>query len=72
MSDAAQPTPPANATVRFLATVEPTATDRQRYEAGSEWTLPLDRAEAFEAEGTVELLDLLEPPAPATPDLDED
>lgn len=55
------PTPPV--WLRFTETVEPTATNPQRYEAGSVWHVPIDRAEALLDAGQAELCD---PPAAAT------
>lgn len=46
--------------VRCLATIEPTATDRMRYEAGTEWSMPRARAEVLLEAGAIELID---PPA---------
>lgn len=57
-------TPEPTVLVRMLESVGPTATDRQRYEAGTEWHVPLARAEALEAAGLAELLDTLDAPAP--------
>lgn len=42
--------------VEFLATIEPTATDRTRYRAGTAWTMPAARARALAADGVVKLL----------------
>ena len=74
--------PPANPPalpdvwVRFLETIEPTATDRTRYDADSEWAMSDARAEELLAAGKVELID---PPAAtldqspaAAPDADEE
>ena len=46
--------------VRCLVTLEPTATDRTRYEAGSVWAMPRARAEVLLERGDIELID---PPA---------
>lgn len=62
-----EPQPETNARVRMLETIEPTATDRTRYEFDSEWTVSLARAEELEAAGQAEILALIEPPAPAAP-----
>ncbi len=62
------PAPEANARVRFLASVGPSATDRTVYAAGTEWTVSLTRAEALVDAGVAELLDVLEPTAPAPAD----
>ncbi len=45
----ATPIPPAqpDVWVRFLETVDPTPTDRMRYEAGSVWAVPAARAESL-------------------------
>lgn len=48
--------------VEFLVTVEPTATDRTRYHAGSVWTMSAARARACVEAGEVKLL---APPARA-------
>lgn len=42
---------PADVTVTFTATVEPTAHDRTRYHAGSVWTVPAERAAQLIADG---------------------
>jgi hypothetical protein len=60
------PQPESNARVRMLETIEPTATDRTRYHAGEEWTVSLARAEALEAAGAAEILEIIDP-APANP-----
>lgn len=55
--DAAPAAPPStDRTVRFLATIDPTATDRTRYDAGSEWTVSADRAEQLVADGLAVLV----------------
>lgn len=74
MSTAAN-APEPTVRVKLLATIEPTSTDRQRYEAGSIWHMPLPRVEALEAAGAVEILDFVDDapaPAPMTPDSDSD
>jgi hypothetical protein len=59
---------PNDVRVRMLATVGPTVTDRQRYDAGSEWTMPIDRALELEALGEAEILGELDTAAPNDPD----
>lgn len=59
------PAPDPCARVRFLASVGPTPTDRTVYQAGSEWTVSLARAEQLEADGEAEVLEILDAPAPA-------
>lgn len=54
--------PPAPVWVRFLGTVDPTPADKMTYLAGSEWHMPVDRAEQLLDAGVVELID---PPAAA-------
>jgi hypothetical protein len=48
--------PSGDRTVRFLATLDPTATDRARYDAGSEWTVSAARAEQLVADGLAVLV----------------
>jgi hypothetical protein len=60
------PQPESNARVRMLETIEPTATDRTRYDYDSVWTVSLARAEALEAAGAAEILEIIDP-APAAP-----
>jgi hypothetical protein len=50
-------TPRPDVPVRFTATVEPSLTDRMRYEAGSVWTVPAARADALFADGLAEPAD---------------
>jgi hypothetical protein len=57
------PTPPV--WVRFLATIDPTPVDRTRYEAGSVWHMPIDRAQAL-IDANPPLAELVDPPAAAT------
>lgn len=76
-STTSTPLPPV--WVRFLATIDPTPVDRTRYEAGSVWHVPADRAaELMEAKHAVpcappaaalrEVTEPLEPAAtPLTP-----
>jgi hypothetical protein len=54
--------PSGDRTVRFLATIAPTATDRTRYDAGSEWAVSAARAEQLVADG---LAVLVSPPSSA-------
>ncbi len=61
----ADATPAPTARVRFLETIEPTATDKTRYEAGTDWTFPEDTALALVEDGKAELLPDV-PAAPAT------
>lgn len=56
-------TSPSPVWVRLTATLEPTAIDRTRYEAGSVWHMPPVRAAVLVAEGVAEYCD---PPAAAT------
>lgn len=55
--------PAPTARVRLLETIEPTATDKTRYDAGTDWTFPEDTALALVEAGKAELL----PDAPAAP-----
>lgn len=55
------PTPDRTARVRLLETIEPTATDKTRYDAGTDWTFSEDAALALVEAGKAELL----PDAPA-------
>lgn len=50
--------------VRYLQTVEPTATDSTRYDADSVWQTPISRAEQLIDDGIAELTDGDAPPAP--------
>lgn len=61
--DANDPTPDRTARVRLLETIEPTATDKSRYAAGTDWTFSEDRALALVEAGQAELL----PDGPAAP-----
>lgn len=66
MSDEAtptEPTPAPTARVRLLETIEPSATDKARYDAGTVWTFPEDAALALVEAGQAELL----PDEPAAP-----
>lgn len=55
MSTENAPTP-RTATVRLLETLEPSATDKTRYDAGTDWTFPEDRALELVEAGFAELL----------------
>lgn len=59
------PAPEPNARVRMLASVGPTPTDRTVYQAGSEWTVSLARAQQLEDANEAEILEIIEPSAPA-------
>lgn len=48
-------TPKPPVWLRFLATIDPTPVDRMRYEAGSVWHVPAERAAELIAAGTAEL-----------------
>jgi hypothetical protein len=63
----AEPAPPPTARVRLLETIEPSATDKTRYEAGTDWTFSEDRALALVEAGQAKLL----PDAPAAADAPE-
>ena len=52
----ADSTPAPTARVRLLETLEPTATDKTRYDAGTDWTFPEDAALALVEAGKAELL----------------
>lgn len=56
--------PMPTARVRLLETLEPTATDKTRYDAGTTWSFPEDTALALVEAGKAELL----PDEPAAPD----
>lgn len=64
-----EPAPPPTARVRLLETIEPTATDKSRYDAGTVWTFSEDRALALVEAGQAKLLSD-EPAALAEPDAD--
>ncbi len=61
MSDEAAPA--RTARVELLETIEPTATDKTRYDAGTVWTFPEDTALALVEAGKADLL----PDEPAAP-----
>lgn len=66
MSAESAAAPAPSAAVRLLETIEPTATDKTRYEAGTVWTFPEDTALALVEAGKAELL----PDTPAAPAAD--
>jgi hypothetical protein len=54
--DATAAAPSGDRTVRFLATIAPTATDRMQYDAGTEWSVSAARAEQLVADGLAVLV----------------